>query len=83
MPATAAVKRIAVEFPKPLLVRADRAVAELSINRSELIRQAVEQYLEALQREKLERDLIDGYIANAAQASGAAEELAVLDCDMP
>lgn len=83
MAAIASVKRIAVEFPKPLLVRADRAGAEMSMNRSELIRRAVEHYLETLQRAKLEKDLAEGYVANAAQARIAAEELAVLDRDLP
>ena len=81
MPGTAAVRRVVVDFPTPLLNRAERAIAELRVNRSELIRMAVEQYLESLQRAKLERELAEGYAANAAQARIAAEELAALESD--
>lgn len=81
MPA-ATVKRIVVDFPTPLLARAERAVAELATNRSELIRMAVEQYLELLQKAKLERELAEGYMANAAQARQASEELASMDADL-
>jgi metal-responsive CopG/Arc/MetJ family transcriptional regulator len=71
-----------VEFPAPLLDRAERVLPELSINRSELIRAAVEQFLEALQRVQLERELAEGYMANGAQARSACEEFAHADGDV-
>ena len=71
-----------VEFPTPLLDRAERVLPELSINRSELIREAVEQFLEALQRARLERELAEGYAANGAQARAACEEFAYVDGDV-
>ena len=43
---------------------------------------AVEQYLELLQKAKLERELAEGYMANAAQARQASEELASMDADL-
>jgi metal-responsive CopG/Arc/MetJ family transcriptional regulator len=73
---------VVVDFPIPLLARAERAVAELGANRSELIRAAVERYLEFLQRAKLERDLVEGYTANAAQARHACVEFAHVDSDV-
>ncbi|HEY9140720.1 MAG TPA: hypothetical protein VIN93_07500 [Bryobacteraceae bacterium] len=82
MPATSAVKRVVVDFPTPLLTRADRVVAELEMNRSELIRMAVEQLLESLQKAKLEQALAEGYTANAAQARQVSEELACVDSDV-
>lgn len=81
MPA-AAVKRVVVEFPAPLFDRAERVLSELAINRSELIRNAVERYLEALQQAKLEQELAEGYIANAAQARSLCEEFGYVDGDI-
>jgi len=81
-PPAGSTKRIAVDFPQPLLLRAERAIAEMSINRSDLIRKAVEQYLEALQRAKLERELMEGYVANASQAMGVAQDLANGEWDL-
>ena len=75
-PATAAkVKRLVIDFPEPLFRAAEYAAAELEINRSKLIRQAVKQYLKALQRRKLEKELAAGYIANAASARSLADDL--------
>ena len=81
MPATAA-RRVVVEFPTSLLNRAEGVLPELAINRSELIRKAVERYLETLERAKLERELADGYIANAAQARSLCDEFANVDADI-
>ncbi len=80
MPA-AAVRRVVVEFPTPLLDRAEGVLTELSINRSELIRRAVEHYLEVFQQAKLEQELAEGYVANAAQARSLCEEYAYVDGD--
>lgn len=79
MPAAPPVKRVVVDFPTPLLTRAERAVTELGTNRSELIRMAVEQFLESLQKVKLEQSLAEGYTANAAQARQVSEEFAYVD----
>jgi metal-responsive CopG/Arc/MetJ family transcriptional regulator len=80
MPAAAA-RRVVVEFPVSLLNRAEGVLPELAINRSELIRNAVELYLETFQRAKLERELAEGYIANAAQTRSLCEEFASVDGD--
>lgn len=80
-PAPAAVRRVVVEFPAPLLHRAEGMLAELSINRSEFIRKAVERYLEVLQQAKLEQKLAEGYVANAAQARALCDEFAYVDGD--
>jgi metal-responsive CopG/Arc/MetJ family transcriptional regulator len=79
VPAT--IKRVVVEFPTPLLNRAELALTELAINRSELIRKALERYLEALEQAKLEQELADGYTANAAQARSLCQEFAHVDGD--
>jgi len=82
VPAAPPVKRVVVDFPTPLLTRAERAVAELGTNRSELIRMAVEQFLDSLQKAKLEQALAEGYAANAAQARQVSEEFAYADSDV-
>lgn len=78
MPAAAA-KRIAVDFPKQLLDQAERATRELAINRSELIRLAVEQFVESLRRAKLEQELAEGYQANAKLDRTIADGFASVD----
>ena len=82
MPAAPPVKRVVVDFPTSLLARAERAIAELGTNRSELIRMAVEQFIESLQKAKLEQSLAEGYMANAAQARQVSEEFACVDSDV-
>lgn len=82
LPAVATVKRVVVDFPTPLLTRAERVVAEMGTNRSALIRMAVEKYLEFLQKTKLEQVLAEGYAANAAQARQSCEEFAYVDSDI-
>ena len=54
-----------MDFPDDLYQEAQMAVAELSVNRSTLIRDAVWEYLRRLERRKLARDLAEGYRANA------------------
>lgn len=81
MPSAAATRRVVVEFPTPLLNRAEGLLPELAINRSELIREAVERFLESFQQAKLERELAEGYIANAAQARSTCAEFAYVDSD--
>jgi hypothetical protein len=44
-----------------------------------LIRTAVEQFFESLQRAKLEQSLVEGYTANAEQARQVSEEFARVD----
>ena len=82
MPTGAAVKRVVVDFPTSLLTRAERGIAELDTNRSALIRIAVEKYLDLLQEAKLEQALVEGYVANAAQARQSCEEFAHVDSDI-
>jgi len=51
------------------------------MNRSDLIRKAVEQFVERAAKERLERELAEGYIANSEQARRACEEFSSLDSD--
>ncbi len=77
--AAAASRKVVVDFPAPLFRETERVVAEIGTNRSKLIRRAVEQYLVALQRKRLEQELAAGYVANSALDRRIAEEFSAVD----
>jgi metal-responsive CopG/Arc/MetJ family transcriptional regulator len=79
--AAPATSKVIVEFPSDLLERAERAASELATNRSRLIRLAVEQFLQGLQRRELERELAEGYRANAALDREICQEFAYVDAE--
>jgi metal-responsive CopG/Arc/MetJ family transcriptional regulator len=78
-----ASRKIIVEFPAALYAATERATAELSTNRSVLVRSAVAEYLARLRREKLDHELAEGYQANAAQARRMAEEFVYAGTELP
>jgi len=71
--------RVVIDFPKPLFEQTEQAAAELAVNRSALIRAAVEQYLERLHRRGLEAELAAGYAANADLDRRITAEFASVD----
>jgi metal-responsive CopG/Arc/MetJ family transcriptional regulator len=73
------VKKIVVDFPEALFRETESVVAELSTNRSNFIRLAVEEFIRGRRQKKLQEELIDGYTANANVARKLAEELAQFD----
>ena len=79
MATAAGVRRIVVDFPTPLLTRAECAIPELASNRSDLIRKAVEHYVEAFQQQKLAQELAEGYRLNAEHDRAIGEAFAVVD----
>jgi metal-responsive CopG/Arc/MetJ family transcriptional regulator len=76
------VKRVVIDFPGPLFDATEHAAGELAINRSSLIRKAVRQFLEELHRQKLNRELEEGYVANATSARAIAEEMMGAEPDL-
>lgn len=72
-------ERVLVEFPVNLLQEADEAAAMLEKNRSELIRTALEKYLEEMKKKQLETELAAAYAANAPMNLELAEEFAAVD----
>jgi metal-responsive CopG/Arc/MetJ family transcriptional regulator len=72
-------RKVIVEFPATLYAETERATTELSINRSTLIRSAVREYLDKWHREELEKELAEGYSANASQARETAEAFSHVD----
>lgn len=80
-PARARSRKVIVDFPDALYEATQRAVAELSVKRSALIRDAVHQYLLRLQRQKLARELAEGYRANAELYRGISDEFQYVDAE--
>jgi len=72
-------ERVLVEFPLSLLERADSAASKLEKNRSELIRTAVEQLLEEMDKKKFEIELAAAYAANAQMNLDLAKEFVHVD----
>jgi metal-responsive CopG/Arc/MetJ family transcriptional regulator len=63
------------------LERTEEAASALAIDRSKLIRSAVERYLEMLRREKIEKELAAGYEANASLDRAVCEDFAHADAE--
>ncbi len=76
------MKKIAIDFPAALYEETEIAVQELETNRSTFVRQAVAYYLNDMRNKKLEEELAQGYIANAACARQIAEELMGTEGDL-
>jgi metal-responsive CopG/Arc/MetJ family transcriptional regulator len=54
-------KQVLVQFTPDLLARLDQRSSELSRSRSELVREAVEDYLTGDREAQLSREIIEGY----------------------
>ena len=68
-------RRVVIDFPEPLLLKAEHAADELNTNRSQLIRAAVSEFLARRERQKLNFELAEGYAANAASALSGANAM--------
>lgn len=55
------LKKIIVSLPEALLEQADRIVEEENRNRSELIREALSEYLLRRKKQKIRQQMISGY----------------------
>ena len=80
-PKPSTTRKIIVEFPDALYLETQRAIQELSMKRSVFIREAVREHLHRLARRKLERELAEGYRANAALNRQISEEFIHVDAD--
>ena len=76
-----ASRKIIVDFPGALYEETQKAVQELSIKRSVLIRKAISEYLHRMARRKLARELVEGYRANAALNREVSEDFVHVDAD--
>jgi metal-responsive CopG/Arc/MetJ family transcriptional regulator len=71
--------RVLVQFPAPLLSRADSAAASLKKSRNEFVRTSVEHMLQAMERRKLNGELQAAYLANARRNLDLLDEFAEVD----
>jgi metal-responsive CopG/Arc/MetJ family transcriptional regulator len=83
MDAARAGRKVIVEFSQSLYMETEKATSELSMNRSALIRSAVREYLDKRRMQELERELAEGYLANASQARETAEAFSHVDSELP
>jgi metal-responsive CopG/Arc/MetJ family transcriptional regulator len=73
--------KVAVDFPAPLFRETEQAAHELSVNRSQLIRSAVEIFLRQRNREKLERAIAESFHANRDLDRRLMDEFRHVDAD--
>ncbi len=81
MKSAAGTKKVIVEFPVHLLEKTEQLASRLSTDRSKLIRTAVERFVSESERQRIDRQLAEGYTANAAFDQRICEEFAVLDAE--
>ena len=86
MPATSgkhlsASRKVVTDFPASLFQRTERAAHELSMNRSRLIRLAVETFLRQMDREQLERAVAESLTANIEMNAQLMEEFKYVDAE--
>jgi len=80
-PARVRSRKVIVDFPAALYEETQKAVVELSVKRSAFIRDAVRQYLVRLERQKLARELAEGYRANAELSQRVSDEFKYVDAE--
>jgi metal-responsive CopG/Arc/MetJ family transcriptional regulator len=78
---TTATKKICLNIPSLLLEKIDEEAANLNITRSELTREALESYAKSVSAARLEKELKEGYIANAELAKKVCEEWKFVDAE--
>lgn len=76
-----ASRKVIVDFPGDLYDKTQKAVSELSIKRSVLIRNAVYDYLRRLERRKLAEELAEGYRANAGLHRKVSDDFKYVDAE--
>jgi len=75
-------RRVVVQFPLSLYNEARVAIDELHINQANLVRLAVESFLEQRKHRKLEELLAEGYAANAELGRKVGEDFVWSDAEL-
>lgn len=73
--------KVAIDFPAPLFRETEQAAHELSMNRSQLVRSAVEMFLRRRNRERLERAIAESFQANRELDRRLVDEFRYVDAD--
>jgi len=79
--ATAKAKKITVDIPQSLYKETEEVVRERHITTSVFVREAMERHLKSIKRRKLERELAEGYLANAGLSDQIHEEFEFVDAE--
>jgi metal-responsive CopG/Arc/MetJ family transcriptional regulator len=79
--AAAKAKKITVDIPQSLYKETEEVVQERHITTSEFVREAMERHLKSIKRRKLERELEEGYLANASLGDRIHEEFEFVDAE--
>jgi metal-responsive CopG/Arc/MetJ family transcriptional regulator len=77
----AKAKKITVDIPRVLYEETEGVVHERGITTSVFVREAMERYLKSIKRRKLERELEEGYVANAALGDQIHKEFDFVDAE--
>ena len=72
-------ERVLVEFPSHLVERADVEAARTQTSRSQLIRDALEEFLAVHEMARVEKELAEAYCANAGRNLEMLEEFSAVD----
>lgn len=76
------MRKVMFTAPPDLLVRLDTTVDQLGTNRSQLIRQAIEYYLENMRRQEVRTQLEEGYRVHAARDLQISEAFKYADYEV-
>ncbi|HSN78574.1 MAG TPA: ribbon-helix-helix protein, CopG family [Anaerolineae bacterium] len=76
------MRKVMFTAPPDLLVKLDAKVDQLGTNRSQLIRQAIEYYLENVRRQELRTQLEEGYRMYAARDLQISEAFKYADYEV-
>lgn len=79
MASTTTMQRVMITIPPSLLQQVEEAAAKANFNRSQLIREALKQYLAAQRRQELHELLKEGYLYRAEENRQLAQEFFVAE----
>ena len=74
-------RKITVDLPLPLYEATERAVSDLNTTISVFVRDSINRRLRSIERAKLQRELKEGYLANAALGDQISRELTFIDAE--
>ncbi|MBV9266800.1 MAG: hypothetical protein JO061_11590 [Acidobacteriaceae bacterium] len=75
-------RKISVDLPTRLYEEALAIVQERRVSTSVFVREAVEHYIEEIRQMELERQLEEGYLANAELSGQIHDEFAFVDAEL-
>ena len=75
-------RKISVDIPRSLYHETEQVVTERQTTKSIFVREAIEYYLQNIKRTKLERELEEGYIANAVLGDRIHREFEHVDAEL-